>query len=79
VNKFPGPQSYNINPLINGKGNIFVSKFKSSLGKTIAGKHEFKADSSSNIYLNNFQALDPEHTEVFRNLEFMNLNMQINQ
>jgi len=40
-NKFPGPQKYEIKPLINetDKGKIFISKFKSSLGKTMGMKY----------------------------------------
>jgi hypothetical protein len=39
-NKFPGPQSYNIVPLINGTGKSAISKFRSSPGKTMAAKHD---------------------------------------
>ncbi len=34
----PGPQKYESKTLINGKGIIFNSKFRSSPGKTIAGR-----------------------------------------
>ena len=32
----PGPQSYNLPPLLNGNGHIFCSKFKSSPATTIS-------------------------------------------
>jgi len=34
----PGPGSYNLTPLINGKGRVFNSKFHSSPGKTMSGR-----------------------------------------
>lgn len=39
MNNFPGPQRYESKTLINGSGIIFNSKFRSSPGKTITGKH----------------------------------------
>jgi len=40
-NKFPGPQKYEVKPLIDekGKGQIFISKFKSSPGKTMGSRY----------------------------------------
>jgi len=38
-NKIPGPEKYEVKPLINGKGQIFISKFKSSPGKTMGSKY----------------------------------------
>jgi hypothetical protein len=39
-NKNPGPNCYKIEPLINGKGYNYVSKFKSSTAKSIYGKYK---------------------------------------
>jgi hypothetical protein len=38
-NKVPGPEKYEVKPLINEKGQIFVSKYKSSPGKTMGSKY----------------------------------------
>jgi hypothetical protein len=38
VNKNPGPNHYDIRPLINGKGQNFLSKFKNNNAISIAGK-----------------------------------------
>jgi len=38
ANKYPGPDQYKINNLINGTGFSYVSKFKSSTSKSMHGK-----------------------------------------
>jgi len=38
--KVPGPGQYQMDPLINGVGKIFNSKFKSNPGVTISGRNE---------------------------------------
>lgn len=38
-NRYPGPQHYELKPLINGKGQVFISKYKSSPGRSIYAKY----------------------------------------
>jgi hypothetical protein len=49
VNNFPGPQKYDIQPLITGKGHIFLSKYKSSPGRSIYGKYADPSMKNSSI------------------------------
>lgn len=37
-NKIPGPAKYDTLPLINPKGQVFISKFQSSPGKTMGAR-----------------------------------------
>lgn len=48
--KNPGPERYEIKPLIDGKGFNYVSKFKSSTSKSISGKpKDLSSKYTSNI------------------------------
>jgi len=54
-NRVPGPQKYVSKHLISGTGIIFNSKFRSSPGKTMAGRGkllEAKLKSNINSYYN---------------------------
>jgi hypothetical protein len=47
--KNPGPSQYEIKPLINGNGKVFVSKYKSNNAITMSPKHRERPKMEGNI------------------------------
>jgi hypothetical protein len=74
-NNNPGPDKYDIKPLISGNGYNYVSKFKSALPKTITGKpRDNSLSNASNFYIL-IWLLDQDHIEPFQNLEFISQSL----
>ncbi len=47
--KNPGPSQYDIKPMINGNGKVFMSKYRNNNAITMSPKHKEKAKMESNI------------------------------